>query len=239
MIDLKALTAPFAPERISWRVGSTTADKKRGLALAYIDARDVMERLDAACGPANWQCRYPHADGKTVCELGIRLGDEWIWKADGAGDTDFEADKGALSDAFKRAAVRWGIGRYLYELDAPWVDIEPAGRGARIAAHELPKLRALLGRKESAAAAKAGSPAARPAKPAPARGFPLRDPETDEVVWHERGGAFLEALEGAMKTGDAAAWWEANSAAAQAVAERFPHARRRVQDLAQLTLQAA
>jgi hypothetical protein len=69
---MKALTAPFPPERISWRVGSTAADKKRGMALAYIDARDVMERLDAVCGPENWQSRYPHAEGKTVCELAIR-----------------------------------------------------------------------------------------------------------------------------------------------------------------------
>ena len=79
MIDIKALTAPFPPDRVSWRVGSTTADRKRGMALAYIDARDVMDRLDEVCGPENWQCRYPHANGKTVCEIGIRINGEWIW----------------------------------------------------------------------------------------------------------------------------------------------------------------
>jgi hypothetical protein len=134
------LAAPFAPDRISWRIGSTTQDKSRGLALAYIDARDVMARLDEVCGADGWQCRYPHADKKTVCEIGIRIKDEWIWKADGAGDSDVEAEKGALSDAFKRAAVRWGIGRYLYDLEARWVEIEPMGRSFRIKDHELAKL---------------------------------------------------------------------------------------------------
>lgn len=152
MINMSALCAPFPPRLISWRVGSTTGDKKKGMALAYLDARAVMERLDGVVGPANWQCRYPHANGKTVCEIGIKvlhreggnLDEGWIWKADGAGDTDFEAEKGALSDAFKRAAVRWGIGRYLYEIDAPWVEIEPMGKSFRIADSQLPKLNALL-----------------------------------------------------------------------------------------------
>ena len=107
------LSAPFSPERVSWRVGFTNADKTRGLALAYIDARDVMDRLDAACGPPGWSRRYTHAERRCVCEVGLKLAGEWAWKADGAGDTDYEADKGALSGAFKRAAVNWGIGRYL------------------------------------------------------------------------------------------------------------------------------
>lgn len=146
LTTFEQLRHPFPPERISWRVGSTTGDKKKGMALAYIDARDVMERLDAVCGPHGWQCRYPHTGDKTVCDIGIKVGDEWIWKADGAGDTDFEASKGALSDAFKRAAVRWGVGRYLYDMPAPWVEIEPAGKSFRIKEGEQGKLNALLTR---------------------------------------------------------------------------------------------
>jgi hypothetical protein len=140
------LKAPFSPDRISWRIGSTTQDKKKGMALAYIDARDVMERLDEVCTPAGWQCDYPHANGKTVCRIGIKVGDEWIWKADGAGDTDVEAEKGALSDAFKRSAVRWGIGRYLYDVASTWVEIEPAGKSFKIKASELTRLSGMLGR---------------------------------------------------------------------------------------------
>jgi len=143
-MDAKLLSAPFAAEEIEWRVGSTTKDKDKGLALAYLDARAVMDRLDAVCGPDGWQCRYPHANGKTCCEIGIKIESEWIWKSDGAGDTDFEGAKGAFSDAFKRAAVRWGIGRYLYHLDSPWVKIEPAGRSYRIMKAEYRKLNDLL-----------------------------------------------------------------------------------------------
>ena len=125
---LDQLCAPFPTEAISWRVGSTNSDKNKGMALAYIDARDVMDRLDFVVGCERWQARYPQAQPRAICEIGIKFDNEWIWKADGAGDTDFESDKGALSDAFKRAAVRWGIGRYLYGLNAPWVAIEQRGR---------------------------------------------------------------------------------------------------------------
>lgn len=128
MLDLKALALPFPVTQVSWRVGSTTADKSKGMALAYIDARDVQDRLDDVCGAAGWQCRYSHAGAKTVCDIGIRVGDEWVWKANGAGDTDHEAEKGALSDAFKRAAVMWGVGRYLYSLPSPWVTIKQRGK---------------------------------------------------------------------------------------------------------------
>lgn len=115
------LAAEFPREAISWRAQTVTKDGDKALALAYIDARDVMVRLDEVCGPQNWQDRYEFSDKRTICYLSIRVGDEWITKADGAGDTDVEAEKGAISDAFKRAAVKWGIGRYLYDLDAPWV----------------------------------------------------------------------------------------------------------------------
>jgi hypothetical protein len=143
------LKAPFAPDRISWRVGSTTGDKKKGLAFGYIDARDVMERLDEVCGPENWQCSYPHATGKTICSIGIRIvredgSAEWIYKADGAGDSDVEAEKGAMSDAFKRSAVRFGIGRYLYDIPATWVLIEPMGKSFKIVEAEYSKLEAIL-----------------------------------------------------------------------------------------------
>ena len=121
------LSAPFMPEEIDWRVGSTNGDKTKGMALAYMDARAVMDRLDAACGPQNWQCQYTQAGSIMICAIGIKFGDDWVWKQDGAGATDFEGEKGAMSDAFKRAAVRWGIGRYLYDIKAPWVAIQPMG----------------------------------------------------------------------------------------------------------------
>jgi hypothetical protein len=94
--------------------------------LAYVDARVVMDRLDAFVGCDNWQNNYTTGvNGSIVCNLALRIPTgEWIWKADGAGATDIEGEKGALSDAFKRAAVRFGIGRYLYDIKAPWVPLE-------------------------------------------------------------------------------------------------------------------
>ncbi len=145
MIDFAKLAAPFPPSAVSWRVGSVSGE--RGMALAYLDARDVMDRLDDVAGPSNWQCRYSHVGAITVCEIGIWgvQGElTWVWKADGAGQSDIEAEKGALSDAFKRAAVRWGIGRYLYHLPSPWVQIEKRGKSAVIAKSEYPKLEHIL-----------------------------------------------------------------------------------------------
>ncbi|MFG1302130.1 Rad52/Rad22 family DNA repair protein [Xanthobacter sp. V3C-3] len=167
-----ALAAPFHPERVSWRVGSTTGDKKKGMALAYIDARDVMDRLDSVVGPANWRRVHPHANGRTLCSLEIKIGGEWVAKEDGAGDTDVEAEKGALSDAFKRAAVNWGIGRYLYDLPSPWVEIEQAGKSYRIAEKEHEKLEAILKRDArefvpAAASAPKSQEKAPPADPPP------------------------------------------------------------------------
>jgi hypothetical protein len=141
---LSRLSAPFSPTTVSWRVGSTNKEKTRGMALAYVDARDVQDRLNETCG-TDWQVRFPWAiPGKMTCEIGIKIDGEWIWRGDGAGDTDFEAEKGAFSDAFKRAAVRWGVARYLYDVDAPWVAIEPLGKSFIIPANELARLRGLL-----------------------------------------------------------------------------------------------
>jgi len=139
------LRAPFGPDEVEWRVGTTTKDKTKGMALAYIDARTVMRRLDDVIGPFGWQCENKELRGgkMIICSIGIRMENgEWIWKSDGAGDTAVEAEKGCLSDAFKRAAVRWGIGRYLYELPSPWVTLEADGR--RIAPSELPRLQRII-----------------------------------------------------------------------------------------------
>ena len=148
------LAEPFPVEQITWRVGNTNIDKQtgkprdgnvaKGMALAYIDARDVMDRLDLVCGPDGWQCRYSHVGPTTVCELSIRCEGEWLTKADGAGATDYEPEKGSLSDSFKRSAVRWAIGRYLYGLSSPWVEIVARGRTWIIKESEYSKLNSLL-----------------------------------------------------------------------------------------------
>lgn len=143
-IDLSRLSSPFKPEQVEWRVGATTKDKSKGLALCYIDARDVMGRLDEVCGAANWQCEYPHAGSKTICRIGILINNDWVWKANGCGDTATEAEKGACSDAFKRAAVLWGIGRYLYDVKSIWVGLKPQGRPYVIDPKEMTRLHKIL-----------------------------------------------------------------------------------------------
>jgi hypothetical protein len=128
-VNLIDLSGPFPAAQISWRVGATSGDKSKGIALAYLNARDVMDRLDVVCGLAGWQAEYPWSDGKRiVCSIGIKVESEWVWKANGCGETDIEAEKGAMSDAFKRAAVLWGIGRYLYDVPNIWVPLVAAGR---------------------------------------------------------------------------------------------------------------
>jgi hypothetical protein len=166
-IDIQALAAPFPAAEIEWRVGSTNGQKTSGLALAYLTARHVMDRLDEVCGPGNWQDRYEFHGPRTVCYLSIRIDGEWVTKADGAGDSDVEAEKGAISDALKRAAVKWGIGRYLYDLGSIWVEIEPAGRSFKIKQDQYSKLQQALNRQFGGnAPARAQTPASDAPKPA-------------------------------------------------------------------------
>ena len=118
------LKNPFPANVVHFRPGQTNKDKTKCIALAYIDARDVMKRLDEVVGFENWRdCYQETASGRLICTLKIRIDGEWIGKSDGAGDTNVEGAKGGISDAFKRAAVKWGIGRYLYYLPTKWVEM--------------------------------------------------------------------------------------------------------------------
>lgn len=84
--------------------------------VAYIDARQVMDLLDDVLGPENWKDRYYSVGDSVYCELSLRVGNEWVSKSDAGSQSNFEAEKGQASDAFKRAAVKWGIGRFLYSM---------------------------------------------------------------------------------------------------------------------------
>lgn len=124
------LREPFPASDIEWRVQQAGAGNKGPWArvLAYVTNRAIMQRLDDVVGPQNWRNEYatgPH--GGLLCGLSIRVGDEWITKWDGADNTQVEAVKGGLSGAMKRAAVQWGIGRYLYDLPEGWADIHDKG----------------------------------------------------------------------------------------------------------------
>lgn len=121
-MDLSRLCEPFPATDIEWRIGRCGIQSNKQiyvLCLAYITNRAIQDRLDEVVGPENWQDQYvPWKGGAAqLCGISIRMRDgEWVTKWDGADDTDFEKTKGGLSDAEKRAGVKWGIGRYLYQL---------------------------------------------------------------------------------------------------------------------------
>ncbi len=103
-----------------WRVQS--ANQYGASCVAYIDARQVQDLLDEACGSENWQCKYSEHKGNLFCEIGINVTNGtgidinplWVWKSDCGTESNVEKQKGEASDAFKRAGVMWGIGRFLY-----------------------------------------------------------------------------------------------------------------------------
>ena len=95
-----------------WRVQSS--NQWGATCVAYIDARQVQDLLDEVCGAENWQCKYSEHKGNLFCTIGIRPNNSWIWKSDCGTESNVEKQKGEASDAFKRAAVMWGIGRFLY-----------------------------------------------------------------------------------------------------------------------------
>ena len=131
------LKAPFDPSDIEFRVGSTTRDKSKGLALAYVTSRAIMDRLDSVAGPTEWTNKVEiHKDG-VVATLSIRIGGEWVVRQDGASYTNIESFKGGISDALKRVAVLFGIGRYLYSLPQTWVDLD----NGRLSGSAIKKLR--------------------------------------------------------------------------------------------------
>ena len=111
-----------------WRIQST--NQYGCTCVAYIDARDVQDILDNVCGQDGWQCKYKEHKGNLFCSVGIDVGtweknaqndwekvkSNWVWKSDCGTESNIEKQKGESSDAFKRAAVMWGIGRFLYSL---------------------------------------------------------------------------------------------------------------------------
>ena len=127
------LAMPFAPEDLEWRLQKVVEARELGIAVPYVTNRAIMSRLDDVVGPENWYNDFKPwhgAGGKDaqLCGISIRFGDGWITKWDGAEDSDIEPVKGGLSDSRKRAAVQWGVGRVLYNMDVVFVDVEKRGK---------------------------------------------------------------------------------------------------------------
>jgi len=118
---LKKLAAPFDPNDVAWKPQAVKGN--RALAVAYIDARTVAERLDQIVA-GDWAFDWQEASngctkgmlticGITRCDVGEQ--------GDGPQGKTLKA---AVSDCLKRAAVLFGVGRYLYRLPAQWVDYD-------------------------------------------------------------------------------------------------------------------
>jgi hypothetical protein len=113
-----ALAAPFEPHEVKLRAAAS------GRQLHYITARTAMNRLDSVLGPENWWDRYVPLENSVVCQLTIRLPDgATVTKADAGGYAGMadqgDDDKSGFSDAFKRAAAKFGVARYLYRDGVP------------------------------------------------------------------------------------------------------------------------
>jgi hypothetical protein len=148
-----SLTEPFEPSEIKWRVTATSANqgKKRGQLVAYADQRAYTDRLNAVFGEWDWTRSYDvqvaqnferRAPGDktrtavaaklvvvctvTVCGLGSHagVGEEWA--------DDQNAATRAEAQAFKRACACFGLGRYLYDVDTVWVDLDQYNRPVQI-----------------------------------------------------------------------------------------------------------
>lgn len=138
------LSSPFQSADIEWRVSATTNDKSRGLAVPYVTNRAIQNRLDDTVGIDGWHNDFVPWKGEKaqLCGISIYLPElqDWLTKWDGADDSDIESVKGGLSDSMKRAAVEWGVGRYLYGMTQVWVEVEPRGKGFVIRDSERTKL---------------------------------------------------------------------------------------------------
>lgn len=168
----QALAAPFELTEVKFKPQAVSGN--RALAVPFVDARVIQDRLDDVLGVMGWQDRYQCLpDGAVVCRLRIRVGAEWITKEDVGGQSEQpdEGDrrKAAFSDALKRAAVKFGIGRYLYRLKPQWVDYDPQKRQI-LRPPILPTPATLK-------MAEAEKKPAKEAKAAPARGKPANGEE--------------------------------------------------------------
>lgn len=196
------LAEPFPAEDLGWKPQSVK--QNRALAVAYIDARMVEDRLDDVFGVGGWSDEYtPMGDGNVMCRLSVKIDGAWIVKTDVGGESE-QPDggdrlKAAFSDALKRAGVKLGIGRYLYDLPKQWCDFDPVKKcftqTPQLPAKFLPKKKA-----GATPAAKSPPPPSLPPPTAPAKGPSLYDELADYLnaaasvqelarVWESCGAA--------------------------------------------------
>jgi hypothetical protein len=136
MSYIQTLRDEFVKEMpYSWRLQSKTRDKSRGIYVPYIEARDVYNKLDQVC-LYGWESAFKDVCGNIFGGIGIvQENGSVIWKwdtgmrieEDKSNKMYDQGAKGSASDSLKRAAVQWGIGRFLYEIDTKLLPLDADG----------------------------------------------------------------------------------------------------------------
>lgn len=125
----RELQQPFNQTDLEWRVQQCGEYNNRiwVIVIAYVTNRAIQNRLDDTVGVFGWKNEFsplPNSVGNgALCGISIKYDGEWITKYDGSDNTKIEATKGGLSGSQKRAAVQFGIGRYLYDVEAMYADL--------------------------------------------------------------------------------------------------------------------
>ena len=130
--DIQAiLQQPTPLDEIKWKCQSINRNTGKATMVAYTDARLVRRILDEALGIFGWECTYTRDEkGVLFCALTITSPDGTkVTKEDCGVPSEFEKEKGEVSDAFKRACFTFGICADLYDLDIHYVDCEQRSDG--------------------------------------------------------------------------------------------------------------
>ena len=95
----------------------------RGLALAYVDLRHYIDRLNDVAGP-DWGDDYQVQEGGKVVVCCLTIAGVTRSDVGEAAPNDENTATSALAQAFKRACVKYGLGAYLYRLPRTWVEYD-------------------------------------------------------------------------------------------------------------------
>ena len=122
---LERLAQPFPASSIYWRAGVVSRDKKRAQALPYAEPRIYEDRLNQVC-PGLWGVSFRSwGESRIICDLTIG---ELTRSSTGEENEGFAPGTAAEAQAFKRACVKFGLGRYLYDIPIVWVPYDENAR---------------------------------------------------------------------------------------------------------------
>lgn len=144
--DLSLLRGYFSESDLVWRPSRYSADRNRAMVVAHVRDRAIMDRLDSVCGPENWHNRFGKGpNGGALCGLSIRVRGEWVTKWDSAEILPYllkttvtpsnplskdprKTSLRLMGGGLRRAALLWGIGRYLQRMPSQWIPVDDTGR---------------------------------------------------------------------------------------------------------------